>query len=315
MPLLQVNAAGTTVSPAAAATTLAGALDAALAGLPDHAPAVVLLHGYRFSPSDPDHSPHSHILSLTPERDCWKAVSWPRALGFSGAPSGEGLCLAFGWEARGTIWQAYGEAARAGRALAALVDEIRARRPGRPVHILAHSLGARVALSAMPHLAEGALGRIVLMTPAEFASRAEAALDTPAARAAQVLNVTSRENDLYDFLLESLVAPQRPRDHTLGHGLAGSRPGWVDIQIDHAETLAALRRLGFDIAQPARRVCHWSPYIRPGMFDLYAALIRGALPFEMLRAALPEAKSRRWSRLLAPPRPVRPLPFFGNAAS
>lgn len=315
MPLLQVNATGETLAPASAEAPLGHALDAALAGVPGHSPVVVLLHGYKFSPSNPDHSPHDHILSLAPERDCWKAVSWPRALGFSGAPAGEGLCIAFGWEARGTIWQAYAEAQRAGRALAALVGEIRTRRPGRPVHILAHSLGARVALSAMPHLEEGALGRIVLMTPAEFASRAEAALDTPAARAAQILNVTSRENDLYDFLLETLVAPQRPRDRALGHGLGDARPGWVDIQIDHTETLVALRRLGFDVAPPARRVCHWSPYIRPGMFDLYAALIRGALPFEMLRAALPEGRSRRWSRLLAPPRPARPLPFFGNAPS
>ncbi|WP_254813701.1 alpha/beta hydrolase [Rhodovulum sp. ES.010] len=290
-------------------------LDAGLASLPSRAPIAVLLHGFRFSPRRDRKSPHRHILSLSPEAESWKAVSWPRALGFTGQSPAEGLCVAFGWEAGGSIWRAYDEAAQASAALARLVEEIRARAPNRTVDLVGHSLGARVALAAIADLPAGAVGHAVLMAPAEFAPRAHAVLDTPAGRRARILNVTSRENDPYDLALEMLVGPVRGGGRALGHGLEDAPTGWVDLQIDHAETLAALAQMGHAIAPPDRRICHWSPYIRPGMLELYRALIRGDLPFELLRAGLPQARSARWSRLLALPKRPLPLPFAGNAPS
>lgn len=313
MPLVKVNAVSDQPRPACGAGPLDAQLDAALRGLPDSAPVAVLIHGFRFSPNRPEKSPHRHILSLRPERDSRKAVSWPQALGFTGEGSAEGLCVAFGWEAASTIWQAYDEAERAGAALARLVMAIRDRAPGRRVDLLGHSLGARVALTALTELPMAAVGHAILMAPADFASCAEHALAGPAGRHARILNVTSRENDPYDWMMETIVAPGRGR--SLGHGLEGAPPNWVDLQIDHPETLAALAAMGHEIAPPARRICHWSAYVRPGMLGLYRALIRGELPFEMLRAGLPQARSARWSRLLAPPRVPLPLPFAGNAPS
>ena len=315
MPLVRINAIGAQIALAQGAGPVGAALSEALRDVPPEAPVVVMIHGFRFSPARAGKCPHGHILSLAPQSDSWKAVSWPRHLGFTGQHPSEGLCIGFGWEAAGTIWTAYGEAARAGRALARLVGEIRAARPGQQVDVVAHSLGARVTLAALPHLPAGALRRAVLMAPAEMRSRAEAALDTPAGRAARFLNVTSRENDLFDFLLEGLVAPHRVGDRALGHGSGQGRCNWLDLQIDHAGTLAALGRLGHRIAPPARRVCHWSPYLRPGMFPLYRRFLRGEIAPETLRTALPAAQSPRWSRLLARPRGALPLPFAGKAPS
>ena len=48
--------------------------------------------------------------------------------------------------------------------------------PHRPVRAIAHSLGARVVLSALPHLTAGDLDRAVLLSPAEFAGPAAARL-------------------------------------------------------------------------------------------------------------------------------------------
>ncbi|MHC0053215.1 alpha/beta hydrolase [Actibacterium sp. D379-3] len=309
MPLVQVNAHKSLPFPAAGGDLQAD-LARALHDVPPGAPVVILLHGFKFSPFRPGKSPHGHILSLTPDRDTPKVISWPRHLGFSGTRPDEGLCIAFGWEASGHIWRAYGEAARAGAALARLTAAIRTLRPGQQVDLLAHSLGARVALSALPHMAPGTLRRAILMAPAELSSRAGALLDTPAGHMAEFLNVTSRENDLFDFLLEGVIVPHRPRERSLGHN-APLHPNWCDLQIDHADTLETLARLGHRIAPPARRVCHWSPYLRPGMFGLYRAFLDGSLPL----AALPRARSPRWSRLLAPPRTAFPLPFAGKAPS
>jgi hypothetical protein len=74
-------------------------------------------------------------------------------------------------------------------------------------------------------------------------------------------------------------------------------PNLTTLQLDDAASLAALRRAGYRIAPPARLVCHWSPYLRPGVFPLYRAVLDGALGLGQLRALLPEQGAPRWSRL------------------
>lgn len=307
MPLVHVNAIEDRPAPAAGGD-LHASLAHALARMPDAAPIVVLLHGFKYSPFRDGRGPHDHIMALSPDRSRPKTVSWPRHLGFTGKRANEGLCIGFGWEASGHIWRAYDEAARAGHALARLTDTLRTLRPGARIDVLAHSLGARVTLSALPRMQAGALNRAILMAPAELTSRAAQALDCPAGHAAQFLNVTSRENDLFDAMLESVIAPHRLSERSLGQ-ISPEHPRWRDLQIDHPEVIEGLARLGHRIAPPERRVCHWSPYLRPGMFPLYRAILEGRLPLE----ALPQARSPRWSRLLAPPRMTRPLSFAGSA--
>ncbi|AMY69954.1 alpha/beta fold hydrolase [Frigidibacter mobilis] len=304
MALVQVNVQEAALVPA---DTSAGPVEmqlaAALAMLRPGAPVVVMIHGFRFSPSEDRHSPHRHILALDPSPDFGKAVSWPRHLGFGRGEPGAGLAIALGWEARGTIWQAWAAAPRAGAGLAALVALIRRLDPGRPVDLVAHSLGARVALAALPLLNAGDIGRAVLLAAAELQATAAAAMDSPAGRAAEVMNVTTRENDLFDFGLELLVAGGVRRG--LGHGLPYPRANWVDLQLDHEGAPAALAELGFRISGPGAYICHWSAYRRPGVFALYRAFLfeRSATSPAHLRAALALPLAPRWSRLL-PRRPV-----------
>jgi hypothetical protein len=313
MPLCQVNISGD--GPLEPEATRA-ALAAALARLPAEAPVIVLVHGYKFSPNVAAHDPHTHILSLDP-RPSWKAVSWPRRLGLGAGEGAEPLCIAVGWEARGTLWQAYGRAAEAGAGLAALIGLIRALRPATQVQALAHSLGARVVLSALPHLEAGALGRAVLLAAAEMRSRAAAALETEAGRALGLLNVMSRENELYDTLLEWLVAPHAWGDRALGRGFGAERggaraSGRVDLRIDDSGHRAALAAMGFRIPEADRRFCHWSVYLRAGLFDVYRTVLSDGVALDRLGAALPQAGTAR-SRLIQLPRP--PLPFGAGEAS
>jgi pimeloyl-ACP methyl ester carboxylesterase len=268
------------------------ALRMALAALPPGAPVIVLIHGFTFSPFVPTRDPHRHILALKPRRDCWKALSWPRHLGFGRGRKGEGLCLCLGWHARGTIWQAWRAARMAGAALADLIRQVQAIRPG-PVHIVAHSLGARVALKAMGALPAGSLGRVVLMAAAEYQSTAAAALSTPAGRTAEVINMRSAENRLFDLLLALFVRAPLPEDRPLGAGLWSGADNWLDLSIDRPETRQALRGFGFRIPAPAQQVCHWWGYLRPGLMLMYRDLIRRpeALPLAALRSAIPERRA------------------------
>jgi len=283
MPLIHVNAA----DPAPPPHLLDG-----------DGPVVLMVHGFKYAPGHPSECPHRQIFAREPARASFKVVSWPRGLGFDGRDAGEGLAIGFGWNARGSVWRAYAEAARAGAAFARLVAGIRAAAPHRPVHAIAHSFGARVVLSALAELAPGALGRVILLAGAEFGHPARAALDTPAGRSAEIVNVTTRENDLFDFLLERLIPAPARGDRSLGLAFGPAR-NVLGVQLDDPATLAVLRRAGAAIAPPAARICHWSPYTRAGALAFYGRLLRepGDRTLAQLRAALPCEPAPRWSRL------------------
>lgn len=280
-------------------SAMADALQQA-ASLPADAPIIVMVHGYRFSPSQPRHDPHRHMLALDPCGSGGPIPSWPRALGFDGNHRAEGLAIAFGWEARGSLQGAYRRAGLAGRALATLVEGL-SQAAGRPVALIGHSLGARVLLSALRYAPAGTIGRMVLLAAAEFRCAAARAMGAPAGRHAEVLNITSRENDLFDFGLELVVAATRRQ--ALGFGLEQPCANWIDIQIDDRATLAMLGALGFPMDGRARRLSHWTPYLRGGVFDFYRTALRQpwALPLNLLRRQLPAQIEPRWSRLFAPP--------------
>jgi hypothetical protein len=259
-----------------------GALTESLARLAPSAPVAVLIHGFRYAPGDTIHCPHGHILSLTPRRDMPRAISWPRHLRLAGPQ--DGLALAFGWQARGTIWQVQARTAGAAEALATLVATIRRLDPDRRVDLVAHSLGARVAMAALPLTEAGNIGRILLLAPADFRTHAEAAMDSGAGRAAEVFSITSRANALFDLCMETLLSARLHA--SLAQGLSHPRQNWLDLRIDDATTETALARLGFPLRPASARICHWQPYLRPGVFALYRALLARRIGPAQIRAAL-----------------------------
>lgn len=278
------------------------------AELPPGAPIVVMVHGYRYSPSHPNHDPHRHILSMNPRQGCARAFSWPRGLGFGDTDgrANEGLAIGFGWEARCRFGRAYARAGATGSGLARLVSDL-AQTSGRPVALIGHSLGGRVALQALAHADAGSLSRLVLLNAAEFRDTAAEALSRPAGAGAEVLNVTARENDLFDFALEQIMS--RGRRRALGLGLEHPARNWVDLQIDDADTLDGLRALGFPTDRRAFRLSHWTPYLRAGLFEFYRAALchPWALPLGLLRHHVPHRPEPRWSRLLAAPAGLRAM--------
>jgi pimeloyl-ACP methyl ester carboxylesterase len=262
----------------------------ALSNLPADAPVVAMVHGWRYAPGISADCPHASILSLDPAPGDPRSVSWPRHLNLDGT---QGLAIAFGWPALCDPWRAHARAARAGAALAHIAGLITTL-SDRPLHIIAHSMGARVALTALSQSAPGQIGRIILLAAAEARSPATAALRSPAGRTAEVINVATRENDLFDACFEwGLHLGLRT---SVGQGLGQTHPGWHDLWIDQPRTRATLAALGYPLAATPKRICHWSPYLRPGTFPLYRALLDGRLAAANLPLKCP---SRRWSRLLS----------------
>jgi hypothetical protein len=292
-----------------------------LAAAPPGAPIVVLVHGYRFDPAVPNRDPHRGLYATRPETACRRVRSWPLGLGFGrGDPSG--LCIGLAWPAfrshlpelvrhgRTGFARVYHRAGQYGRRLAELVGLVQRLAPGRAVDVLAHSLGARIALAALPHLA-AAPGRMILLGAAEYDGRAlEALAARRGPRPPEVYNVTSRANDLYDLMFERF-APRRSRhDRALGHGLPVRRPDWIDLQVDRPDVVAWAGARGIRLGVPAARLCHRSFYVRSGTLELYQAILRRRPGFDV--ADLREApcfagQEPRWSRVLPAIRLPGPL--------
>ncbi len=258
-----------------------GALQAALDRTPPGAPVVAMIHGYRYIPGHPRHDPHRQILSIRPDLGGPRTISWPRHLGLHL----HGLGLAIGWDAAGRLCVAHARAADTGTALARVADRL--AEGGRTLHLIAHSLGARVALFALASARPGAIGRVILLSAADLSTTADAALRSPAGRRAEVINITGRENRLFDLIFERMIRARA--DRALGRGLPDAPANWLDLPLDCPGTRAGLSRLGHRIAAPALPVCHWSGYLRPGAFALYRAMLadRDRLTLPRLRACLP----------------------------
>lgn len=260
-----------------------------LAALPPAAPVVVMIHGWRYAPGFAGDCPHGSILSLDPPTGDRRAVSWPRHLGLDGRAA---LGIALGWSAKCDPWRAHLRAGRTGPALAEIARAVHDL-SGRPIQVIAHSMGARVALAALPLLPAGHVQRMILLAAAETRGGALTALDTPAGRSVEVINVATRENDLFDACFEWGI--HLGLRTSIGQGLGRARPNWHDLWIDQPRTLQALAGLGHVLSDPPRRICHWSPYLRPGTIALYRALIEGRLSARDLPVHRP---GRRWSRLI-----------------
>ena len=117
----------------------------------------------------------------------------------------------------------YDRAAAYGAQLAELVALLQRLAPGRPVDLMAHSLGARVALAALPEL-DAAPGRVILLGAAEFGARApEFLAAAPAPRAAADLQRhLAGQRSLRPRV--RAFAPRRGRgERAIGAGLGGAR--------------------------------------------------------------------------------------------
>ena len=284
MPLLQLKSTGNVPELRDHSITLDQALIDALTSQPRNTPVVIMLHGLRYDPDMPDHDPATSLFAAKPSKNDPRTVSWPRHLGFARGQADEGLCIGLAWKARTWLWTAYRRAAEIGVSLAHLVDQIHAVDPNREIVVVAHSLGARVALCALPYIKAGRIHRMVFIYGAEFAREADRLLAAAACPPPEIINVTSRENWMVDGGFATVIAGC-PWAETISSRSGTGCARWIDLPLHDVEALSVLRRAGFRISTALRTICHWSGYTRPGVFPVYKDFLRakGNLPLNELR--------------------------------
>lgn len=305
------------------------ALDRVVAHLPAGAPVTVLVHGYRYAPAPragaPGSCPHDLLyrtddIRISPDERRPGRAAWPRALGYSETGLADGLCVAFGWQGRtdrqtrffrerpGDFARAYRDAEAAGKALARILGHLGRRLPTGSVGVMAHSLGARVALQAMDRRPDALPGRVLLLGAAEYAGVARTVVEAQdglghrVAALPEILSVASRANDLYDALFEMLAPPPALQgDRALGaKGLGRPHPRWMDVQLDHPEVADWLAAQGLELVRLPERVSHWSFYADPAAMAFWRRVLRAEPGWSLagLRdRGIPETWSPRWSRV------------------
>ena len=273
-------------------------------------PAIIMIHGYKFHPNSKRNCPHIHILSPCPSEFRKHTISWPQALGWGELPHRS--FIAFGWPSRGRVQEAYKRARDASHHLAQLIRHLKETVPNRPVHIIAHSFGSRVALNSMSLLKKGDVDRVVLLSPAEYDSKIKAALDNPAARLTQFLSVESSENWFFDRLFEYMIPANGSQDRAMGFSRL-DHPALARLFIDDFETLAKLAKMGVEIESKSQFMSHWSTYMRQGVFDLYKRFLTQNEPelFYKLQQ-LPTFSTSQSQSLIAP---LNPLKWINPASS
>lgn len=276
-------------------------------------PVAIMVHGYRFHPGRRRYDAEESLFAPVPRGEGWRVRSWPAGLGFAEDQGETGVAIGFGWPAtapllgsflttgRNGFARVYDAAADYGEQLAELIKRVQAVAPGRPVDILAHSLGARVALAALPHLPQ-APGRMILLGAAEYEAEARARLEAVRGpRLPQVYNVTTRANDVYDLAFECLAPRPSWAGRALGSGLRDAPANWLDLQLDHPAVTAWINGQGIALSPPEARVCHWSFYTRPGALAVYAAILRRRPGWDIAalrRVRCIGEREPRWSRLM-----------------
>lgn len=294
MPLIQLVSTGDVPKLRDRSGALLPVLAENLEAQPLDTPVVILIHGFRYDAAKPENDPAKSIFSPVPPADDPRSVSWPRHLGFCRGRTEEGLCIGLSWPARTGIREAYQRANEAGVSLARLVDLIRFADPRREVVVVAHSLGARVALCALPHIKAGRIHRMVFIYGAEIGRETDHCLSTGNYPLPRIINVTSRENWIIDCTFAAAIT-RRPWTKTLSSCTATRCAEWIDLPLHDPNALALLRAAGYPISQSLRPICHWSGYLRPGVFTVYRDFVRSPdkLPLDGLRRLADERRDSR----------------------
>jgi hypothetical protein len=248
------------------------------------APPVVMIHGFRYHASSLD-TDNAHRSTFRHWRtDILSSrhtigYAWWSCPGGMFSPFRHASSVATAWchGRYNTYRYAWDLAAAAGWQL---VRSIALMEIGKPIDMMAHSLGSRVVLAALRANPDLPVRRVVLLNGAELSRSAhETALLCPKVR---FINMMVATDDVLR-IFGSLFAPGSLYAPCVGRaGLGEAAPkNWLDVQLDSPALQRWAADHGWPDVQGDNPKCaldHWFSHKHPGNWPLIRAALDGTLP-------------------------------------
>ena len=233
---------------------------------------VVMVNGFDYDPTEKgDDNPHRTLFE-----------DWSRRVS---AEDEEWRCFGFGWYSAelepqswlGSLirghWNPYRWgwelSEKAGGILAGVIHSHLRVEPQSEICIIAHSMGARVALCALGQLETGCVRRTLLLNGSEYSQTARRI-----ARYTEcsVLNVVVEADDVLGKL-GRVFAPEAFIEAVVGQaGLLDPPDNWLDIRLDDEATRDRAKESGYADLQgdnPDRIADHWYSYTHDPNWGLF----------------------------------------------
>ncbi|MBL4749792.1 MAG: hypothetical protein JKX71_04275 [Amylibacter sp.] len=128
--------------------------------------------------------------------------------------------------------------------LAYLINQLRIISPDSPVDVVAHRLGARVAIMAVKIARSKMWRRLLLSNALEYSARTLAALDCPMGAHLACYNIVANNHSLTPFLFDRFGPKPGPLDRAICYGYKFPHSNWVEIAEHSPEAAELMLEMG-----------------------------------------------------------------------
>ena len=262
--------------------------------LPSAPKVLIMVNGFDYDPTEhSDDNPHQTLFEEWRESvqkytdDDWECFGfgWYSAELEPGSWLG-GLVRAH-WNPYRWGWELAGNAA----GILAQAIQKRLDGPSAEICIIAHSLGARVVLSALSQLPSESVARVLLLNGSEYSQSSKVIATYTDSH---VLNVIVRADDVLNKL-GSVFAPEAFIKAVVGQsGIHNPPDNWLDICLDDPGVQARATTCGYDNIRgdnPDNIADHWYSYRHVDNWPLFCDFLSGRLSLsDLYKIACPMSR-------------------------
>jgi pimeloyl-ACP methyl ester carboxylesterase len=147
----------------------------------------------------------------------------------------------------------YDKAGKEADGLAYLINQLRVISPDSPVDVVAHRLGARVAIMAVRKARSKMWRRLLLSNALEFSARTLMAFDCPMGAHLKCYNIVAKDHSLTPFLFDRFGPKPGPADRPICYGYQFARTNWREVPEHSREATGLMLEMGANTLDFTRR--------------------------------------------------------------
>ena len=138
----------------------------------------------------------------------------------------------------------YEKAGYEAEGLSSLINGLRKVSPDSPVDVVAHRLGARVALMAVRKARSLKWRNLLLSNAFEYSARTLAALDCPMGAHLTCYNIISQNRNIAPFIFDRFGPKPGPADRAICFGYRFAHSNWTDVPENNPKAAQLMLNMG-----------------------------------------------------------------------